>query len=173
MDEVVEPKRKPGRPRRDEEVLPPVEPLQVVYRLRGLPTAEFRCSRWHDTSEFFVFQGMTTGWLVQSRYIRKSELSELSVLEPPRFTNQPAVGIGPAFPTEMIGGLPPSAQSALSGLVAAGPPHGSYNAQAGAKAFVGERLVTRMTEQGPVSTVDGEHGLEVIPVGFFTGEPPA
>ena len=156
-------KRKPGRPRRIQEVVAPGEPILVSIVVDGVKE-EFRCSRRHETEQHFIFEGVTPQMQIITRYVLKAHASQISVTQPlDVFRTFENTQRAPSLQSHALASTPPAAPGpAGTGAT------GSYNAREEAN----KALVAKMVGGVPMSTVLGENGgLEVVNVGFMDGPP--
>jgi hypothetical protein len=138
MDEV-QPKRKPGRPRKAQQAAPSL-PISVKLTLRGGKSLEFGCVGKRIEGGFWVFL-IPTGYRIVSRYIAISEIGSMDIEEAaPQFQPMQA-------PQQMAAPQPQVSEA--------------YSAIRGA------RLQTQAHGGMPVSQVETENGLATVAAGFL------
>jgi hypothetical protein len=139
MDEV-QPKRKPGRPRKAAQVAPSL-PIEIRLTLRSGKSLEFGCVGKRIEGAFWVFL-IPNGYRIVSRYIAMSEIGSMDIEEAaPQFQPMQA-------PQQVHAPMPQQSEA--------------YSA------IRGVRLQSQATPLGPVAQVETENGIATVGAGFMT-----
>lgn len=140
MGDESQPKRKPGRPRKQRQEEPSL-PITVRILTRAGKFSEFGCVGKRIEGAFWVFL-LPNGYRIISRYVAMAEIASMDIEE-----------AAPAFQPMQI---PMPAQQNVP------PPQGeAYSA------IRGVRLQTQANGGMPVSQVETENGIATVGAGFL------